>query len=509
MLARTFASLLRTCAGPERLEELRFSRRALLERSLAAGAGLLSGACGGSLQRSSRLSVSSPRIVVVGAGLGGLLCAHELREAGADVLVLEAGRHAGGRVSTLREPTLPGPIEAGGEFIGANHPLWQTLARGFDLDLYEIPETPSEKRLMVLGRVLSPAVATATWESVDAIAEQLNQLARTVDAERPWDSVEATSLDERSLEDWLSKVSEAEPGVALLRALLEHDNAVPSDRQCLLGLLALIKGHGLDAFWTDTETHRCAGGNQRLADALARGIRDHLRFEAPVAAFAHRDRGSGVRVVLHSGEGLDADHAVLAVPPSVWGDIDFDHAGLRERLDGIAPQMGSAVKVIALLGGPQWRELGGTPNTTTDGTVGFTWDPLAGAPGTVPGERVPLSCFAGGPFAPALSEAARAGTGALDELLEPLFPGITGQIQETRNLDWSRRAWIKCGYSFPAPGQVTRIGSLLRAGIGPLSFVGEHCTPGYVGFMEGALQSGARVARELMAESRISVLSHF
>ena len=51
--------------------------------------------------------------------------------------------------------------------------------------------------------------------------------------------------------------------------------------------------------------------------------------------------------------------------------------------------------------------------------------------------------------------------------------------------------------SFPAPGQVTTIGPVLEAGLGRLHFAGEHCCPAFVGYMEGALQSGVRIAKKL------------
>ena len=47
------------------------------------------------------------------------------------------------------------------------------------------------------------------------------------------------------------------------------DNGVRTAWQSLLGNLAMIKGHGLEKFWTETEVFRCRGGNQQLATMLA------------------------------------------------------------------------------------------------------------------------------------------------------------------------------------------------------------------------------------------------
>jgi len=68
-------------------------------------------------------------------------------------------------------------------------------------------------------------------------------------------------------------------------------------------------------------------------------------------------------------------------------------------------------------------------------------------------------------------------------------------------MDWPGEQWTGAGYSFPAPGQVTTVGPLLaqaHAG-GRLHLAGEHCCYKYVGYMEGALQSG------LVAAKRIAV----
>ncbi len=45
----------------------------------------------------------SQRVVILGAGLAGLAAAWELKNAGHEVIILEAQLHPGGRVHTIRE----------------------------------------------------------------------------------------------------------------------------------------------------------------------------------------------------------------------------------------------------------------------------------------------------------------------------------------------------------------------------------------------------------------------
>jgi monoamine oxidase len=64
-------------------------------------------------------------------------------------------------------------------------------------------------------------------------------------------------------------------------------------------------------------------------------------------------------------------------------------------------------------------------------------------------------------------------------------------------MDWPGDPWTLAGYSFPAPGQVTTVGPLLRKGVGNLHFCGEHTSYKFVGYMEGALNSGAALAKRI------------
>jgi monoamine oxidase len=69
-------------------------------------------------------------------------------------------------------------------------------------------------------------------------------------------------------------------------------------------------------------------------------------------------------------------------------------------------------------------------------------------------------------------------------------------------MDWPREPWTMASYSFPGPGQVTTVGPVLRQGLGRLHFAGEHCCYKFVGYMEGALDSGVAVARRLAARDK-------
>jgi monoamine oxidase len=80
-----------------------------------------------------------------------------------------------------------------------------------------------------------------------------------------------------------------------------------------------------------------------------------------------------------------------------------------------------------------------------------------------------------------------------------MLPHFTQSLRELRIIDWSQEKHFGACYSFPAPGSITKVMPLLRRGLGNLHFVGEHCDAGFVGYMEGALRSGLRVAETIGA----------
>lgn len=78
-------------------------------------------------------------IIIVGAGIAGLVAARELSRAGKQVLLLEARNRCGGRIHTLADHEFPVTAETGAEFIHGKLPATMRL-----LDEYKIAYTQIE-----------------------------------------------------------------------------------------------------------------------------------------------------------------------------------------------------------------------------------------------------------------------------------------------------------------------------------------------------------------------------
>ena len=158
--------------------------------------------------------------------------------------------------------------------------------------------------------------------------------------------------------------------------------------------------------------------------------------------------------------------------------------------------MGANVKFLSVVKQPFWRAEELSADVTTDGLISQSWHGTDGQ-----GEEGPVAlvAFSGGPAAESIHRRAVAERQpAYAKAFDALLPGYSKNFLKGQMMDWIADPWTRAGYSFPAPGQITTVGPILHQGLGRMHFAGEHCCYPFIGYMEGALHSGANLAKRIV-----------
>jgi monoamine oxidase len=463
------------------------TRREMLKASAAAGAALL-------LSNSPGFSATravEKRVIVIGGGFGGMSAAWELLQAGYQVTVVEARDRFGGRVRTLDRFIRDKTVEAGGEFVGPNHPTWAAYAHQLGIKFREVVyDKDAEAPIMLAGERLNTGAARRLWQEMKEALSLINADAAKVDAYRPWKSADAQKLDVRTTASWIAGLEVSDECKQAMTIQLTCINGMIPAWQSYLGNLAMVKGGGLENYWTQTDTLLVNEGNQQLAEEIADEIGGDKIILATAATGIKIDKDIAT-VTLSDGRVLEADDVILAVPASTWNRIAFEPSLPGE----LTVQMGTNTKFLVAVKGRFWEQQNLSPKSLTDGPVSLSWEGTNGQPGPV---GACLTAYAGGPTADlAMAWSVEERQAKYLDVLDQLYPGMARQLVKADFINWQNDPFARGSYSFPAPGQVTSIGPILEQGLGRLHFAGEHCCPAFVGYMEGALQSGVRVARRL------------
>ena len=155
------------------------------------------------------------------------------------------------------------------------------------------------------------------------------------------------------------------------------------------------------------------------------------------------------------------------------------------------------MKATAVYDKPFWREdgLNGTV-VSNEGPLQVTYDasPPDGSPGIIFG-------FIGGDlardFARQSPDARRA---AVIANLTKYFGQAAGNPADYFETDWPGERWSRGGpVGFTSPGALHAYGRALREPVGRIHWAGTETSGFWVGYMDGAIRSGERVAAEVLA----------
>ena len=492
------------------------SRRRFISTAAAGSAGAAFTACSGAERSLGSLSGPPlagtsgggvPKVAVVGAGLAGLTCAYRLWQNGVDVTLYEANTRLGGRCWTNRSAFDGGQLaEHGGELIDQSHSTIRHLAQELGLPLDNVlaaEPNGSEPFFWFDGGRYSLASAL---RDLKAVWQPLKRDYQGAGYPTLYTSSTAAgrALDAMSIHDWIE--SRVPGGIAsplgqLLDVAYTIEYGGESDDQSALNLIYLLGAVGqgqLRLFGPSNEKYKVRGGNDRIVSGLGTALGS--RVVTGRALEAIRAMGSGWALDFDDGSSVNTDRVVLALPFSVMrGSVDWSGAGfpLPKQRAITELGMGMNAKLALQFTSRHWNSLGNGGDSYADTGYQATWEVTRAQGGTLG----ILVNYTGANAT--LQQSGRLPVALAQEFLtrvEPVLPGLSSRWNGKATFDdWPRSPWTLGSYSFFRVGQYQRFAGAEGEVVGSCHFAGEHTSVDAQGYLEGAVESGERAARVVLA----------
>ncbi|MFI8980833.1 flavin monoamine oxidase family protein [Ectopseudomonas khazarica] len=438
--------------------------------------------------------------IVVGAGVAGLRAALDLKNAGQRVLVLEARDRVGGR-------SMPGTIagqtvDFGGQWLGAEHHLFREQAERLGVEIY--PQHTEGNNLVSFDGGVQPyssQLPKLPWSSLLGLglADQFlqNDLRKMGDA-APWMVENAAELDRESLEAWIGRKVHTKGARELIQLIAKAILcAEPSEVSYLFFLEVLRQGRGLNTMIGvkgGAQQDKFIGGAWQVPKRMADQIHDQILLNCPVHAI--EQDASEVRVICSQGE-FSAKHVIMTAPPALAARIRYEPA-LPAKRTGLIRRMpmGCVIKIHVAYPTAFWRGNGLSGAViSAERALSMVFDQ------TPPNSEIGILVgLIEGAHAVELSEIgpeARREHVMAD--LVHYFGADAATPLEYVDHDWTQETWTEGGYgAHMPPGVMTTYGEVIREPHGRIHWAGTETATQWMGYFEGAMQSGIRAASEVL-----------
>ncbi len=444
------------------------------------------------------------RVVVVGAGMAGLVAATELLRAGHDPIVLEAQQRVGGRVLTLREPFAPGLwAEAGAMRIPRSHLLTMALVERYRLATLPFTMDNPEAYCYFGGRrarhrELGTDPSALGFEITDRERMPAAQLwaaelepfrTRLGDTDGGgWDGI-ATEYDQYAVREFLELRQWSEGAIEMFGLLFNQEALMNSS------FLELLREE-LGDYYSDLVY--LDGGTDTLPRAFLPELSSRIRFGAKMVALEQ----DGDRVVVHCRNSagrfsVEADHAVLTTPFPVLRHVEILQPFSRLKQRAIRQlHYDASAKVFLQFRRRFWEDDDGITGggSVTDLAVRNVYYPDHGRP---TGRGVMLASYTWGEDAQrwgSLSPEDRIVQAVED--VSRIHPQAADEFEVGASKMWHDDEFAGGAFALFDPGQQTLLYAAICAPDGRVHFAGEHASLAHA-WIQGAIESGLRAAAEV------------
>jgi monoamine oxidase len=456
-------------------------------------------------------AVSQPlNVIIVGAGMAGLVAADLLLRAGHNPIILEAQTRVGGRVYTIRAPISDGLYaEAGAMRIPRSHHLTMAYVERFKLPV--LPFTMNNpnafyhlngNRIRIhegtanpgsLGYNLAPGEAgksaSLLWET--AIAPYKNKLSEQGDS--AWNEI-VSQCDQYSVREFLESQQWSESAIEMFGLLFNQESLMNSS------FLELLREELGDAY---TNMVQIDGGMDQLPRSFLPQLKDRIRFGARVVAIDQ----SPEQVIIHyrtptGRTTIRADYAILTIPTTIMRHIEMIQPFSPPKQRAIRQlHYDASAKIFFQCRRRFWEEddgiIGG--GSITDLAVRNVFYPEHGKQ---TGRGVLLASYTWS------EDAQRWGSLTNEERLiqalenvAQIHPQVLDEFEGGVSKMWHDDEFAGGAFALFDPSQQTLLHRHIIAAEGRFHFAGEHASLSHA-WIQGAIESGIRTAHEIHTRNR-------
>lgn len=454
-------------------------------------------------QKANKSTLETVDVVIIGAGFAGLTAALAIKAGGKRVMVIEARDRVGGRTESVQLAGLT--MDVGGMWVGPQQSRLLALAAKYGVKSY--PTFLNGKNIIEFGGKTTQSKGE-DWEAAMSVPQKLDyvnvesklkDLVDNLSIDKPWTHPEAKTLDGMTFQTWLNDAAYTEGVKTIFHAVCGSILCCTPEQISPLffawylkscgGLNVLIqtKGGAQDALFN--------GSVHQIANRMADELKEQIVLSNPVRK-VHQD-ADGVKVVADNCE-VKAQKLIVAVPAPLYGAIDFSPRlpSAKSALSQRSP-MGSVIKILVAYTTPFWRDQGFNGFTSR---VGSSLTPTFDV--TPPNQ--PLGVLVGFVDADLTIEMSELSPAQRKRKVLADLAKSFGQ-QALSPVDYVERSWIDekwsegCYGAYMTPGTLTRYGAYRQNRHLNIYWAGTETANQWSGYIEGAIESGQRVARDILA----------